>query len=144
MDPSFNPNPHLKQSNPKHNTKVIKPRPHILSKKSFPVCSDEFMKFNTPAAVAATPAKNNSVSVDIDIDNGSSYCFSKENDEIMWWENLMMNENEVDYQGWIDDIDLSVLGEQAVDEKLEVVEEDNYDSLGELYLDDQLLHLFNQ
>ncbi|KAL4325219.1 hypothetical protein GQ457_11G004960 [Hibiscus cannabinus] len=120
MDPSFNPNPHLKPSNLKHNTKVIKPRPHVLSKKIFPVCSDGYKKFNTPTSIAATPARNNSVSADIG--NGNSYCVSKENDEIMWWENLMMNENE------------SII---------KVVEENNYGSLGELYLDDQLWNLFN-
>ncbi|KAL4325567.1 hypothetical protein GQ457_11G004970 [Hibiscus cannabinus] len=55
------------------------------------------------------------------IGNGNSYCVSKENDDIC---------------GWIDMID-------TVNEELEVVEENNYGSLGELYLDDQLWNLFN-
>ncbi|KAK8639293.1 hypothetical protein V6N13_137681 [Hibiscus sabdariffa] len=72
--------------------------------------------------------------------------FLDENGEIMWWENLMMNEDETDYQlqqGLIDDIDLSVLGEQTANEKLEAIEEDNCDSLGELYLDDEFWNVIN-
>ncbi|KAL4324662.1 hypothetical protein GQ457_11G004950 [Hibiscus cannabinus] len=134
VDRSLDLDPRLNPSDPKLNIKVIKPRPQILSKKSFPICSNEYMKINTTAAAASstsTPASDN---------------FLNENGEIMWWENLMMNEDETDYQlqqGLTDDIDLSVSGEQTANEKLEVIEEDNCDSLGELYLDDELWNLVN-
>ncbi|KAK8611588.1 hypothetical protein V6N13_131635 [Hibiscus sabdariffa] len=76
----------------------------------------------------------------------TSNNFLDENGEIMWWENLMMNEDEVDYhqqQGLTDDIDLSVLGEQTANEKLEAIDEDNCDTLGELYLDDELWNVID-
>ncbi|KAK8532300.1 hypothetical protein V6N12_053745 [Hibiscus sabdariffa] len=133
VDRSFDPDLRLNPSDPKFNTKVIKPRPQILSKKNFVICSDEYMKINTMAAAesTSTPTSNN---------------FLDENGEIMWWENLMMNEDEVDYhqqQGLTDDIDLSVLGEQTANEKLEAIDEDNCDTLGELYLDDELWNVID-
>ncbi|XP_038990653.1 transcription factor MYB114-like [Hibiscus syriacus] len=148
VDPSFNLNPLLNPSNPQ--SKVIKPRPQLLSKNSFPICSDGNMKINTAAAAAS----NNLASAD-----SSGYCFPNENEEIMlWkhltmneneimlWKNVTMNENEVDYhqqQGSLDTMDLSVLGEQPMNEELEVVEEDPYGSLDEFYLDVELWNVFN-
>ncbi|KAK8994921.1 hypothetical protein V6N11_045988 [Hibiscus sabdariffa] len=135
-------NPSDKDSDPKSylnppvsNTKVIKPRPHVLSKNIFPVSSDENKGNNNTATVAATPASNSFISTD---DNINNRCyFPNENEDIMWWENILMIEKEVDDQqrGSANDINLSVLGNQSVNEELGVVEEGNYGNLEELFRD---------
>ncbi|GMI85553.1 hypothetical protein HRI_002224500 [Hibiscus trionum] len=159
VDPSSNPNPRLNPSKP--NPKVIRPRPQILSNNSFPVMLEENKKNNTAVAAAAatTPASNN-ILVSANSGNGSSYCFPNENDEITRWENLMMNENEVDFQSeqrqnLINNINISVFGDQPIIEEmdysttsnsqlLELVEEDNYGNLDELSLDVDLWNEFEQ
>ncbi|KAL4340941.1 hypothetical protein GQ457_08G014970 [Hibiscus cannabinus] len=124
VNPS-DPKPYLNPS------KVIKPRPHVLSKSIFPVSSDE-NKGNS--SNTATPASNNFGSTD-NINN-NSFHFPSENEEIMWWEN-MMNEIEIDDQrrGSADDVYRSMLGNQSVNEELGVVEEGNYGNLEELFRD---------
>ncbi|GMI85559.1 hypothetical protein HRI_002225100 [Hibiscus trionum] len=127
-----NPKPH--PNPPKSNTKVIRPRPHVLSKNVFSISSDG-IKGNNTTTVATTPASNNFVSTDNN---------SNENEEIMWWEKMLMNENGVDDQqpGSANDINLCVLGNQFMNEELGVVEEDNYGNLEELFLDVEFWNVF--
>ncbi|XVF31686.1 hypothetical protein REPUB_Repub17cG0013200 [Reevesia pubescens] len=84
-----------RQNPSKPNINVIRPRPRTLSKSSsFPVRLDGN---HNNAAAAATPAGNNLLIGESCNDN-SSYCFPSDNNETMWWENLLMEDNEVDDQ----------------------------------------------
>ncbi|KAK8507798.1 hypothetical protein V6N13_140541 [Hibiscus sabdariffa] len=139
-------NPSDKDSDPKpylnpsvSNTKVIKPRPHILSKSIFPVSSDENKgNSSNTTTVAATPASNNFGSTDNSNSNG--FHLPNENEEIMWWENMLRNEIEVDDQllGSANDIDIN-----DINEELENVEEGNYGNLEELFRDAEFWDVFN-
>ncbi|KAE8673159.1 Transcription factor MYB90 [Hibiscus syriacus] len=139
VDASSNSNP----LNPlKSITRVFRPRPHILSRNNFPIILDENKKNN--AAAAATPASYN-ILESANIGNNNSYCFPNENDEMLWWENLMMNENEFDYQQQqrsINNINQSVLWGQPMNKEMEV-EEEKYGSFDELYLDVELWNELN-
>ncbi|KAK8621395.1 hypothetical protein V6N13_067828 [Hibiscus sabdariffa] len=126
-------NPSDKDSDPKpylNPSKVIKPRPHVLSKSIFPVSSDEN---RGSSSNTATPANNNFVSADNS--NNHSFHFGNENEEIMWWENVLMNEIDDQLLGSANDIYQNVLGNQSVNEELGVVEEGNYGNLEELFRD---------
>ncbi|KAL4342166.1 hypothetical protein GQ457_08G014940 [Hibiscus cannabinus] len=143
---SSDPNPHLNPPTPSF--RVIKPRPLILSKNSFPVILGEDKKINT---TTATTLASNNISVSANSDNNISYCFPDENNEVMWWDNLMMNEKEVDYlQDSMNNFNPSVLEDWHINEELEcsttcnLDEEDNYGNLDELYLDGELWNVFNQ
>ncbi|XVE72208.1 hypothetical protein DITRI_Ditri11bG0020800 [Diplodiscus trichospermus] len=127
------PKPDQIPSKPK--TDVIKPRPRTLSVKSFPVQLDG----NNHAAV--TPASNNNLGLANSYNNGS-YCIPNENNEIMWWENLLLNLNEVDnqQQDSFNNSNLSGLGYQAINEdsgdrRSMVVDEGNYCSWAEFFCD---------
>ncbi|KAK8507803.1 hypothetical protein V6N13_140546 [Hibiscus sabdariffa] len=126
----------------------------VISKNSFPIILDEDKKNNT-----TTPASNN-ISVSTSNNNNISYCFPDENDEVMLWDNLTINEKEVDYQQQqrrqdpMTNINLSVLGDRPINEEMdysttykfqlpELVEEDNYGNLDELYLDGEPWNVFN-
>ncbi|KAK8546621.1 hypothetical protein V6N13_067826 [Hibiscus sabdariffa] len=129
-------NPSDKDSDPKpylNPSKVIKPRPYVLSKSIFPVSSDENRgSSSNTTTVAATPASNNFISTDNS--NNHSFHFPNENEEIMWWEN-MMNEIEIDDQ---------LLGSaNDINEELEMVEEGNYGNLEELFRDAEFWDVFN-
>ncbi|KAL4340537.1 hypothetical protein GQ457_08G014950 [Hibiscus cannabinus] len=151
VTPSSDPNPHLNPSTPSF--RVVKPWSPIISKNTFPIILDEDKKNNT---TTTTPASNN-ISVSISNDNNISYCFPDEDDEVMLWDNLMMNEKEVYYQQQQDSmnkINLSVLGDRPINEEMdysttckfqlpELVEEQNYGNLDELYLDGEPWNVFN-
>ncbi|KAK8650926.1 hypothetical protein V6N13_140547 [Hibiscus sabdariffa] len=146
--PSFDPKPHLNPSTPSF--KVIKPCPLILSKNSFPVILCEDKKTNT---TTATTLASNNILVSANGGNNIGYCFPNENDEVIWWDNLMMNGKETDYQQKQDsmnNINLSVLGDWHINEEMDcsttcnLDEEDNYGNLDELYLDGELWNVFNQ
>ncbi|TYH09378.1 hypothetical protein ES288_A07G090800v1 [Gossypium darwinii] len=131
-----------KTSNPKShklkpNTKVIKPRPQILSKRSFLVNLDEYNNNNNNNNNDRAETSNNVVLADCS-DNHDGYCFL-DHDEMMWWENMMMNEKEVDghqLQCSANDIDQSVLDQ--------IMNEDNYGkTMDELFLDEELWNVFN-
>ncbi|XP_040972455.1 transcription factor MYB90-like isoform X1 [Gossypium hirsutum] len=131
-----------KTSNPKShklkpNTKVIKPRPQILSKRSFLVNLDEYNNNNNNNNNDRVETSNNVVLADCS-DNHDGYCFL-DHDEMMWWENMMMNEKEVDghqLQCSANDIDQSVLDQ--------IMNEDNYgNTMDELFLDEELWNVFN-
>ena len=104
------PKPHHNPSKPKIN--VIKPWPRTLSMNSFPV------RLDGNKNATATPASSN-----LEVADGcknNSYCLSGENDEMMWWENFLMNDNDVDDQpqGSFNNSNLSGLGDQAISEEL--------------------------
>ncbi|XWS30814.1 hypothetical protein CRYUN_Cryun23aG0022400 [Craigia yunnanensis] len=86
------PKPHQYPSKPKID--VIKPRPRTLSKNYFPVRLDGNNKNNNAPAPASTK------SVLTNSCNNSSYCIPSDKDETMWWESLLMSDNEVDDQRW--------------------------------------------
>ncbi|KAK8621388.1 hypothetical protein V6N13_067821 [Hibiscus sabdariffa] len=143
VNPSSDPNPHLNPS-----FRVIKPRPLILSKNSFPVILGEDKKTNT---TATTTLASNNISVSANGGNNIGYCFPGENDEVMWWDNLMMNEKEVDYlQDSMNNFNPSVLEDWHINEEMDcsttcnLDEEDNYGHLDELYLHGELWNVFNQ
>ncbi|XWS75569.1 hypothetical protein CRYUN_Cryun01aG0101600 [Craigia yunnanensis] len=134
------PKPHHNPSKPKIN--VIKPRPRTFSMNSFPV------RLDGNKNATATPASNNLKIADSC--NNSSYCLPSDNDEMMWWGNFLMNDNEVDDQQQcsFNNNNLSGLGDQALSEELGqrrsmVVEEGIYASWGELFGDIELRNVFN-
>ncbi|KAL4339872.1 hypothetical protein GQ457_08G014930 [Hibiscus cannabinus] len=134
VDPSSDPNPHLNPS-----FRVIKPRPLILSKKSFPVLLGEDKKTNT---TATTTLASNNISESATGGNNIGYCFPGENDEVMWWDNLMMNEKEVDYlQDSMNNFNPSVLEDWHINEEMDCSTTCHLD---ELYLDGELWNVFNQ
>ncbi|TYJ25981.1 hypothetical protein E1A91_A07G087100v1 [Gossypium mustelinum] len=127
---------------PKLNIEVIKPRPLNLS---VPLDKNNNNNNNdSDHAAASTPASNSLVSSDSG--NNSSYDFSNDNNEIMWWKNMLMNEDEP--QGFGNNINHSASGDQFINEALgdvrtQVVEEDNYGTVDELFIDFDLWNMLN-
>ncbi|XP_052886251.1 transcription factor MYB114-like isoform X1 [Gossypium arboreum] len=86
-----------------------------------------------------TSEVSNNVVLANDRNNVYGCCFPNDHDEMMWWENMMINEKEVDgyqLQCSANDIDQSVL-DQPMNEK-------NYGStIDEVFLDEELWNVFN-
>ncbi|KAL1160801.1 hypothetical protein V6Z11_A07G088800 [Gossypium hirsutum] len=86
-----------------------------------------------------TSEVSNNVVLANDRNNVYGYCFPNDHDEMMWWENMMINEKEVDgyqLQCSANDIDQSVL-DQPMNEK-------NYGcTIDEVFLDEELWNVFN-
>ncbi|KAK6255811.1 hypothetical protein SCA6_017116 [Theobroma cacao] len=136
-------------SNP--NNIVIKPRPRTLSKKSFPVQLGG-TNINDNNSEAATASHN----LLADADN--SYYIPADNDQIIWWENLLINDNDaVDVQhaaasfnnsntksGTGDQTVLNSIDKyEEIGERTMVVEVGNNSSWDELFRDVQLWNVFN-
>ncbi|MFQ6660392.1 hypothetical protein Gotur_028934 [Gossypium turneri] len=123
---------------PKLNIKVIKPRPLDLS---VPLDKNNNNNNNdSDLAAASTPASNSLVSSDSG--NNSSYDFSNDNNEIMWWKNMLMNEDEP--QGFGNNINHSAFINEALgDVRTQVVEEDHYGTVDELFIDFDLWNMLN-
>ncbi|XP_012447247.1 transcription factor MYB1 [Gossypium raimondii] len=124
-----------KSYQPNPNTKIIKPRPHILSKHSFLISLDEYNNNNNNNHAEAS----NNVALANDGNDDYGYCFPNDHDEMMWWENMMINEKDVDgyqLQCSANDFDQSVLDQP--------MNEDNYGSIiDEVFLDEELWNVFN-
>ncbi|MBA0650615.1 hypothetical protein Goklo_018011 [Gossypium klotzschianum] len=123
---------------PKLNIEAIKPRPLNLS---VPLDKNNNNNNNdSDLAAASTPASNSLVSSVSG--NNSSYDFSNDNNEIMWWKNMLMNEDEP--QGLGNNINHSAFINEAFgDVRTQVVEEDNYGTVDELFIDFDLWNMLN-
>ncbi|KAK8287891.1 hypothetical protein V6Z12_D07G088100 [Gossypium hirsutum] len=86
-----------------------------------------------------TSEASNNVALANDGNNDYGYCFPNDHDEMMWWENMMINEKEVDgyqLQCSANDFDQSMLDQP--------MNEENYGStIDEVFLDEELWNVFN-
>ncbi|XP_022728181.1 transcription factor MYB90-like [Durio zibethinus] len=146
---NMKPKPHQNPSKP--NINVIKPRPRTLSMNSFRWTLDENTNNNNNIA-AATPISNSTtLSLAASCCNNSSYCIPSDNDpETMWWENLLINDNEFDDQQQCSFNDSNLCGladHQAVNEemgegRIKVIEKSN-GGWDEPFCDVELWNAFN-